>query len=724
MKGNRQGYVGNILFALNLFVIFILLFESKLVVPPWLQPVGRMHPLLLHFPIVLLLLAVVLELFSFKKTYRSEKFYSSLTSYIWLAGVVTSGITVVMGLFLSHEEQYTSQTLVWHKWLGASLFFISSLFYTIRQWKGYTPLYAKAGSIITALLIIFTSHFGATITHGDNFVWEPLLNVSPPMVALEEAIVFDHVIKPVLENKCTGCHNSDKIKGELMLTDSISIRKGGKTGKLFVSDKPEQSLFFKRIHLPIENKKHMPPSGKSQLTEDEIQLMDQWIKAGTPFTQKVIGLPAKDSLRILATTLLNTRESNEEEYDFAEADEQTIKDLNSNYRIISHLAKGSPALTVNLYNRDAYHVTALEELKEIKEQIVSLELSKLPVTDSDLKVIAGFENLRKLNLNFTEITGKGLESLIRLQHLKRLYLSGTKVSFDELKQTLPSLKSLTTLAIWDTGLTADQLEQIKKDNKHITFLTGFRDDGSNPIKLNAPRIKNKSVVFEDSIALELFHPVKGVEIRFTTDGSEPDSLNAAVFQDRITLSSSTAIKTRAYKIGWQSSEVAILNVYRSGIKPDSIYLLTKLSRVHPANGALTFFDHQLGGFNANSPAWANNWAGFNNTDMKLMIEYETPKQISSLAINTLIETETYIFPPSSFEIWGGDSKDNLQLIARAKPKQPDTYRKPYIQLNDCTFPPRMVSHLMIIAKPLGKPPAWHNRKEGAALLLIDEILVN
>ncbi len=724
MKGNRQGYVGNILFALNLFIIFILLFESKLVVPQWLQPVGRMHPILLHFPIVLLLLAVVLELFSFKKAYRSEKFYQSLTSYIWLAGVLSAGITVVMGLFLSHEEQYTSQTLVFHKWSGVGLFIASSFFYTLRQWKGHKPSYAKVGSFFTILLIIMASHLGATVTHGDNFIWQPVMQAGSPMVALEEALVFDHVIKPVLENKCIGCHNSDKIKGELILTDSISIRKGGKTGKLFATDKPEQSLFLKRIHLPIENKKHMPPSGKSQLTEDEIQLMDQWIKAGAPFTQKVTTLPIKDSLRILATMLLNTRESNEEGYDFAEADEQTIKNLNTNYRIISHLAKGSPALTVNLYNRNAYQVSVLEELKEIKEQIVSMELSKLPVTDSDLNVIAGFENLRKLNLNFTEITGKGLESLIRLQHLKRLYLSGTKVSFEDLKQTLPALKSLTTLAIWDTDFTADQLEQIKKDNKHIAFLTGYRDDGSNPIKLNAPRIKNKNVVFEDSIVLELFHPVKGVEIRFTTDGSEPDSLNAPVFRDRITLSSSTAIKTRAYKPGWQSSEVATLNVYRSGIKPDSIYLVTKLSRVHPANGALTFFDHQLGGFNANSPAWANNWAGFNNNDMKLMIEYETPKLISSLAINTLIETETYIFPPSSFEIWGGDSKDNLQLIARAKPKQPEAYRKPYIQLNDCTFPPRIVSHLMIIAKPLSKPPTWHNRKEGVALLLIDEILVN
>lgn len=34
---------------------------DQLVVPTWLQILGRMHPLILHFPIVLLLLAVLLS---------------------------------------------------------------------------------------------------------------------------------------------------------------------------------------------------------------------------------------------------------------------------------------------------------------------------------------------------------------------------------------------------------------------------------------------------------------------------------------------------------------------------------------------------------------------------------------------------------------------------------------------------------------------------------------
>ena len=90
-----------------------------------------------------------------------------------------------------------------------------------------------------------------------------------------------------------------------MLTDAKSILKGGKTGKLFVAGQPEISLLLQRIHLPSEDKKHMPPIGKSQLNPQEIALLSLWIKAKADFTKKVIDLPLNDSLRLIASTFLS-----------------------------------------------------------------------------------------------------------------------------------------------------------------------------------------------------------------------------------------------------------------------------------------------------------------------------------------------------------------------------------------------------------------------------------
>src|SRR5665647_2004940 len=64
---------------------------------------GRLHPLAVHFPVVLLLFAAILELFTIKK------FRSSLRPGINLllaAGVISAIFSVVFGLLLSREGDY------------------------------------------------------------------------------------------------------------------------------------------------------------------------------------------------------------------------------------------------------------------------------------------------------------------------------------------------------------------------------------------------------------------------------------------------------------------------------------------------------------------------------------------------------------------------------------------------------------------------------------------
>ena len=723
MKERLHAYAGNFLFALNIFIIFILFFESRLEIPLWLHPFGRMHLLLLHFPIVLLLISMILEIFSTQTVFKTQPFLQEFTSKVLLVGVISAGITVIMGLFLSQEGDYGLDILSWHKWFGVSVFFLGSIMYAIRNSDKYKTVIARSGATITIVCLILTGHFGAALTHGDGFIWKSIIDERSEVVPIEQALVFDHAIKPILDSKCTSCHNPDKLKGKLVLTDSAWIHKGGKSGKVFISGDPEMSLLIKRIRLAPENKKHMPPSGNTQLTPDEMELLRLWIKANSRFNQRVVTLPSKDSLRLLATAFLNTSETLDESFDFSSAEEETVKMLNTNSRVVSPLAKNSPALSVNIYNKETYTPQTLNELMDVKSQIVSLDLSKMPVTNSDLKIVSKFENLRKLNLNFTDITGDGLAALATLKQLRSLSLSGTKLNYQDLKQRIAEFENLSTISLWKTELTSDELMQLKEEYKNIQFLAGPKDDGSNLIKLNNPRLKHKSIVFDDSIQLQLFHPVKGVDIRFTTDGSEPDT-TASLFNGTTVLKESTTIKARAYKSGWLNSDVATLNVYRSFYKPDSIRLLSRLNRVHPANGAQTFFDHQLGTFNANSPAWANNWAGFIKNDMELLLEFRKPKIISSIAMNTLIETETSIFPPATIEIWGGPSIDKIQLITRMKPEHPNDYRKPFIELIECKIPNQEVSYLKIIAKPVMKLPAWHKNKNNPALLLVDEVLIN
>ena len=252
----------------------------------------------------------------------------------------------------------------------------------------------------------------------------------------------------------------------------------------------------------------MPPTGKAQLTAVETEILKLWVKANADFKRKVIDLPATDSLRILAAAYLHSKAPQEKKYDFAFANEETIKKLNNDYRTILNVANESPALEVNLYNKNQYSQKQLEELTDIKKQIVSLNLNKLGVKDADLKIVSKFENLERLDLNFTDITAQGISNLNGLKKLEILTLSGVKLNEKDLLASLKQLPALKTVTVWESGITPSQISSLQKAYGKINFIVGFKDDGKNPLKLNPPIVKNNSLVFNSSTSVSACSPDK------------------------------------------------------------------------------------------------------------------------------------------------------------------------------------------------------------------------
>jgi uncharacterized membrane protein len=718
IKSSHKGFAENLLFALNIFIIFFLLFGDDIVIPQWLQPVGRVHPLILHFPIVVLIMAMVLEFFRFKERFNTEKLYHNFTTYLWLTGALLAAITAIMGLFLSKEPGYEGTTLQWHKWLGVSIVFVSTIIYWSRTAGWYNVTVARCGAGLVVVCIIVTGHFGADLTHGENFILAPVWHPEKEKVPINKALAFRDVIEPVFESKCISCHNPDKTKGGLMLIDEKSVLKGGKDGKLFVPGQPQLSLLLRRIHLPEGEKKHMPPSGKPQLTADELNLLYLWIKENAEFKKKVIDLPANDSLRILAATFLKPAEDTEEQYDFAAADEKLIKKLNNNYRVIYEIARESPALGVNIYNKKNYQPKTLEELSTIKKQVVSLDLNKMPVKDAELKTIAQFENLRTLNLNFTDITGNSLKELASLKHLKTLSLTGTKLSPQAVSQ-IGKLKSLTKVSLWDTGLSDQEISELQKSNKKIDFIKGFKDDGK-PIKLNIPQVNNTAFVFAKPMPLQLSHPIKGVEIRYTTDGKDPDSIKSMLYKPGTMIVQNAEIKAKAYKPGWIGSDVTQINFYKSAYTPDSISFAAGPNEKYNADGAKTLIDKDLGGTNFGNGKWIAS-----QKDMEIYMLFANPVNLHTVTLNCMRNSGSQIFLPVAIEIWGGANKGHLKLLSTVKPpaplkKDPFIVKGMYCKL-EVTHP---LSCLKIVVKPVQKLPKWDTVKKQQGWIFMDEIFLN
>jgi hypothetical protein len=132
-----------VLIALNAMLLFFVLLEDHLSIPRWLQVAGRLHPMILHFPIVLIVAYTICLWF------KPGPFVRQLLLWSAFAAVITA----LAGVFLSKEGSYEGSAIQWHKWLGTltSLMLLALYLGNPKQkWLAILPLTA----------VIIAGHFG------------------------------------------------------------------------------------------------------------------------------------------------------------------------------------------------------------------------------------------------------------------------------------------------------------------------------------------------------------------------------------------------------------------------------------------------------------------------------------------------------------------------------------------------------------------------------------
>ena len=92
---------------------------------------------------------------------------------------------------------------------------------------------------------------------------------------------FAKQVAPILVSKCVSCH-SDEPRGGLSLESFASMKKGGKSGDLWIAGNAEESLLVQR--LMVDNDQLRMPKGKEALSEKEIRLIGTWVAEGAKFT--------------------------------------------------------------------------------------------------------------------------------------------------------------------------------------------------------------------------------------------------------------------------------------------------------------------------------------------------------------------------------------------------------------------------------------------------------
>lgn len=709
--------IADAVFVIQILIIFVLVFENRILVPAILQSFGRLHPLMLHLPIGLLLVTVILL---FTRKHFEGNAGEELSSFLLHVTALTASLTTLMGLFLSLEGSFGADQLWLHKWLGIALSFLCWGLLAVRDKLKLLRPAALAGVV----LLIFTGHYGANLTHGEDFVWAPLQEeeIRVARVITDSSALFTATIEPIFEAKCYGCHNTRKAKGNLVLTSVEGILKGGETGALWSSGDAAASLLVDRLLLPIDHDDHMPPKDKSQLAEDEINFISLWIEAGADMEKEIREVAPEDTLAKLAALIIpryQQIETDEPKYAFRFASPEKIAELSRPNRSVFQIARNEPAIQADFFLRETYDSKNLEELLAVKEQLISVNLSKMPVSDSDLSIVSKFGKLEVLNLNNTDVTGKGIAQLAALPNLKSLSLSGTAVDAASLRE-LGANESLEEIFIWNTSIEPTEIESLRKEFPGVRWDEGFVPDETEILKLNPPMLKNKGQILDRDEKIVLKHNLPGTEMRYTLDGTEPDSVSSPTFTEGLTTGNYTTVKARAFKDGWLSSDVAEFFFFRKGFQLDSVWLETAPDEQFKGAGVTTLVDGEQG-----LPAFYRHpaWIAFKDNDLVLSFSFgkEVPT-VKNVTLSFAHNSGSICLPPDEMQLWGGNDPGKLTLVANLNPPEMPRPPKPRIEGLSMDVPASNFKYYKLVAKPTRK--VKDNPRKRDLWLMVDEVFVN
>lgn len=445
------------IFGGTIFLIFCLIFDSYIKLPNLVAWLGHWHPVVLHFPIVLLCISIFLGLTG-----------KNIPKLLLTTAAISALITAILGFFLGKEAGSKGDLLFWHQWLGGGVAIGSVIWYWLFNSDLGSKIYTKVLQVVLIGLVGFTGHYGGMVTHGEDFLALPTNKRDAEMP--EDPLIYQDVVARILDESCVKCHNSNKRKGELLMTNISQLLKGGESGPTIIPGNHEKSELIQRLRLPASNEEHMPPEGEKDLTDSEIQIIERWIALNASDTLRLSHLDNNEPLLALVEKMQQPDVAQKWKTLPVIAD-STIAAFSSDYVTIKRMANSVNALAVNMYKPPEYSSDLITDLKPIAANIVQFDISGLPIGKLELGLVASFKNLEWLEIDSTPITDVETDTLKVLLKLRTLKVYDTDIA-DKTLATFNNIESLEQIYLWNTKVSEQALQAFRKAKPAVKINTG------------------------------------------------------------------------------------------------------------------------------------------------------------------------------------------------------------------------------------------------------------
>ena len=244
--------------------------------------IGKLHPLIVHFPVALILTALLLETLDRRRAHHP---FQTAVRFLTALSAASAVLSVLAGWLLAQSGEYGSDSLDQHRWTAVATAALACMAWAVSRRTSRNVLWTLL--LLASVGVTVTGHLGALITHGEDY-WSSPASASEITYVTSDSpeVLMDQNIRlrAILAHSCYSCHGPAKVKGELRMDSREALFKGGKHGPVIVPGKPEESELVRRIRLPDGHKEAMPSKG-SRLSETEIRFIESWILAGAPWPE-------------------------------------------------------------------------------------------------------------------------------------------------------------------------------------------------------------------------------------------------------------------------------------------------------------------------------------------------------------------------------------------------------------------------------------------------------
>ena len=686
--------------------------------------IGKFHPLVLHLPIGSLLMTFLLIIISKLQKPPLERairigvdfsFYSALTA-------------TILGYFLSLDDSYNIENLKPHLFAGLITLFLTLSLCISHRLKGKQNLFVSL-FVMTLISLSITGHKGAMITHGEDYLAPPEAFIEQPKIEkIKDSIhLYEKVVSVILEDKCISCHNSSKSRNNLRLDRYDLLIRGGNRGNIFNTHQPEKGLLMKYISLPIDDKLHMPPKNKAQLSDNEKWLLSHWVNSGAYKKSSYTKIEDNSLLKNQLITFLGL--------------EKKVKQVRGDVlaKLVSMGFRINPNAIGDNFLKAKFIRAKLKSdhinfLTKINEQLVELDLSNSNFNDEMAPILADFKNLRVLRLDRTSISDKSL-SYLHNSKLKVINLCNTSVTFSGVSSLLKSTK-LKKIYAWNTAIRDEGKTQLAALGSGLINF-GTSNLFSEKLSLRAPEFNTLNTIFDDSMYVYFKDPqIKNINIHYTIDGSEPNK-NSTIYKKPIKLYNSSTVKAKSIKEGWLDSSVEEVMFFKNKKFVLDYKLKSKTEKTYSISHKVDFkfvdnekviFDNKKGYrvYKGTSIENAKTWMGFYKEDFVIDINLRNSDKINFITLSMLENLDMMAIFPKRIEIYGFSNNKWIKLNEKDIPLQnnPDE-RISYFK--DFTLPVSLNNYnkVRIIAVNYQKfpnAPVYQLKRKKNSWIFIDELI--